>query len=350
MNFSTQHKLIQASSSKLEQITDSSIHLVVTSPPYPMISMWDQQFASQSPAIKNSIEQNKGLETFELMHRELDKVWDELSRVIKDGGFLCINIGDATRTLNENFCMYPNHSRISNYLIHHGFNNLPNIIWRKPTNAPNKYMGSGTYPSGAYVTLEHEHILIFRKGEKRSFSKEEEKNRRRRSSIFWAERNQWFSDLWQMKGATQSMGMKEARSRSAAYPIEIPFRLINMYSLQEEFVLDPFSGSGTTTIAAMMSGRNSLATDTESSLIQFTNKRIEKFLQNQPNEFQLKRLGRYIDQVNEAEPEYYSYWNGYYGLPVKTRQEKDLILAGILNFEIQNNHFKLDHKALNMPD
>ena len=69
---------------------------------------------------------------------------------------------------------------------------MPAILWRKPTNAPNKFMGSGMLPPNAYVTLEHEYILMFRWGAKREFSQEEQKRSRRESAYFWEERNGWF--------------------------------------------------------------------------------------------------------------------------------------------------------------
>lgn len=77
--------------------------------------------------------------------------------------------------LTKNFQLYPNHARIINAFHALGVSNLPNILWRKQTNAPNKFMGSGMLPAGAYVTLEHEWILIFRKGGKRIFKSPENK-------------------------------------------------------------------------------------------------------------------------------------------------------------------------------
>ena len=96
----------------------------------------------------NSSKANKGngLFAFELMHIELDKVWNEVFRVLKEGGIACINIGDATRTINKNFQLYSNHSRIINHCTKIGFSALPMILWRKQTNAPNKFMGSGMLP------------------------------------------------------------------------------------------------------------------------------------------------------------------------------------------------------------
>ena len=178
---------------------------------------------------------------------------------LKEGGIACINIGDATRTINNDFALYPNHARILSHMLKIGFSALPAIIWRKQTNAPNKFMGSGMFPPGAYVTLEHEYILILRKGSKMSFKTEAEKIKRRESAFFWEERNSWFSDVWMdLKGTSQKLNDKRIRFRSAAFPFELPYRLINMFSVKGGIVLDPFLGTGTTMLAAMSSARNSV--------------------------------------------------------------------------------------------
>lgn len=254
----TTHHLHIGDARQLDSIADASVHLVVTSPPYPMISMWDAAFSALAPEVAEMLAAQKGMEAFEAMHQVLDRVWAECSRVLIPGGFLCINIGDATRTLEE-FCLYPNHSRIQTSLLRLGMTPLPDILWRKPTNAPNKFMGSGMLPAGAYVTYEHEYILIFRKGGKRIFE-EEEQARRRHSAFFWEERNLWFSDLWsELRGTGQRLRGEGLRERSAAFPFELPYRLIQMYSLLGETILDPFAGTGTTAQAALSTGRNSVS-------------------------------------------------------------------------------------------
>lgn len=260
----TNHNIYIGASQQMTKTKDSSIDLVVTSPPYPMIEMWDEIMASQNPDISNYLEKEPD-KAFELMHQELDKVWKECFRVIKPGGFLCVNIGDATRTVNGNFMLYNNHSRISKACIELGFVGLPNIIWRKQTNAPNKFMGSGMLPCGAYVTLEHEWILIFRKGRKRIYKTAEAKLGRMKSSFFWEERNIWFSDVWDIKGTKQNLQKTNIRERSAAYPLEVPFRLINMFSQKGDTVLDPFLGTGTTMQAAILTGRNSCGYDIDAN-------------------------------------------------------------------------------------
>ena len=113
-------------------------------------------------------------------------------------------------------------------------------------------------PAGAYVTLEHEYILIFRKGAKREFAAASEKSSRMRSAFFWEERNRWFSDIWDFKGVSQELNNPGLRKRSAAYPLELAYRLVNMYSLYEDTVLDPFLGTGTTMLASITCARNSI--------------------------------------------------------------------------------------------
>ena len=149
----TKHTIYTGAAQQMNKVADNSVELVVTSPPYPMIEMWDNIFGAQNPDTVVALQENRADVAFELMHAELDRVWDEVARVLVPGGIACINIGDATRTINGNFALYSNHSRIISHFISHGFVNLPNIIWRKQTNAPNKFMGSGMLPAGAYVLV-----------------------------------------------------------------------------------------------------------------------------------------------------------------------------------------------------
>ena len=242
-------------------IPDKSVHLIVTSPPYPMIEMWDDSFASQDLEISSAIEQKEYSLAFEKMHRVLDAVWRECDRVLVDNGFVCINIGDATRTFDGNFQLFSNHSRIIQSFLNMGYCVLPDILWHKPSNSPNKFMGSGMYPAGAYVTYEHEYILVFRKGGKREF-KGVGRELRQKSAYFWEERNVWFSDIWEIRGTNQTVnGNASSRKRNASFPLEIPYRLVNMYSVEGDTVLDPFAGMGTTNMACMASNRNSIGVE-----------------------------------------------------------------------------------------
>jgi DNA modification methylase len=259
------HKIFIGDARRLGSIENESIELIVTSPPYPMIEMWDSVFSKLNPSIGDALSNNNGQKAFSLMHDELDKVWKECFRVLKPGCIACINIGDAVRTINGSFQMYSNHARIINSMCNVGFTQLPDILWRKQTNAPTKFMGSGMLPACAYVTYEHEYILIFRKGEKRRFSKN--KDTRRKSAFFWEERNIWFSDVWNdLKGASQQLCDKTARERSAAYPFELAYRLICMHTIYGDTILDPFLGTGTSIAAAVALCRNSIGVDIEEDL------------------------------------------------------------------------------------
>lgn len=252
----TTHTLHIGDARTMSAVPEASVHLVVTSPPYPMIEMWDAAFAGLVPGVADLLAAERGMDAFEAMHTALDAVWAECQRVLVPGGFLCVNIGDATRSVGGEFCLYPNQARIVTALMRLGMTPLPDILWRKPTNAPNKFMGSGMLPAGAYVTYEHEYVLIFRKGGKRLFS-EAAKVVRAASAFFWEERNAWFSDVWtDLRGTGQRM--EGPRERSAAFPFELPYRLVNMYALQGDVVLDPFAGTGTTLAAALAAGRSSI--------------------------------------------------------------------------------------------
>ena len=328
---STNHRVIIGAAQNMEQVKDNSIALVVTSPPYPMIEMWDDIMAEQNPEIRELLDAGKGAEAFERMHSELDKVWAEVERVLMPGGFACINIGDATRTINDGFALYPNHARIIAAFQKMGISNLPNIIWRKQTNAPNKFMGSGMLPSGAYVTLEHEWILVFRKGGKRSFNTAAHKAKRRESSFFWEERNVWFSDLWDFKGSKQKIAHSETRKRSAAYPFELPYRLINMYSLQGDTVLDPFLGTGTTSLAAIAANRNSVGYEIDSMFQKIITENITSAPVDFFNTMVRNRIEKHIDFVKErnadAKKSEVKHYNENLQLPVMTKQETGITFS-----------------------
>jgi DNA modification methylase len=322
----TTHKILFGNANNMEEIEDASIDLMVTSPPYPMIEMWDEIFSKQNPEIGKALEDKNGKTAFEFMNKELDKVWSEVYRVLRDGGFACINTGDATRTIGGEFRLYPSHARILKTCLELGFSSLPEILWRKQTNAPNKFMGSGMLPAGAYVTLEHEFILILRKGNKRKFITEEDKRSRRKSAFFWEERNLWFSDVWQdLKGTKQNNIDKEIRERSGAFPFELPYRIINMFSVRGDTVLDPFLGTGTTTVAAMATGRNSVGIEIDKNfedplfervedVVGFSNKLIENRLLNHL---------RFVAERTKAKGGL-GYKSMVYSFPVMTSQETEI--------------------------
>ena len=279
----TQHRIILGNSQHMTELADGSVQLMVTSPPYPMIAMWDRLFADADPRIAElwqKLEENSREETvrqiYDAMHDYLAKVWSETHRVLCDGGIAAINIGDATRSVNGKFQLFPNHARIIEICEKIGFTTLPYILWKKPTTKPmykgkGAFLGSGFLPPNAYVTLDCEFILIFRKGKLRRF---EPHDKRRYDSAFTkAQRDEWFSQIWNLKGARQTAD--ELERRTAAYPEEIAERLIKMFSIKGELVLDPFLGSGTTTKIAMQNERSSVGYETDQSLLPVIEKKID---------------------------------------------------------------------------
>lgn len=342
----TRHKIFFGPSQRMDKIESETVDLIVTSPPYPMIEMWDDIFFLQNEEIKTTFDSKDFNTSYALMHDELDKIWRECYRVLKPGSIACVNIGDATRTLDSNFRLFPNHARIIESCLQIGFQSLPNIIWRKQTNAPNKFMGSGMLPPGAYATLEHEYILIFRKGHKREFSTKDEKENRGQSSYFWEERNKWFSDLWEIKGAGQLMKSNNSRERSAEYPFEIPYRLISMFSVQGDVILDPFLGTATTTLAAMSLGRNSVAYDVDeglrASIFDKLNGNIESI-----NNYMLNRIKRHIEFVKERKDlkgdGAFKHRNIHYNTPVITKQEIKLKFSKIESVEVNGDELNVEH-------
>lgn len=324
----TEHRIIFSDSRDLSSVLNNSVDLIVTSPPYPMIEMWDGTFSALNHSIANALDEKDGPTAFELMHQELDKVWQHCYRILRPGSIACINIGDAVRTIGGDFRIYSNHARILSAMSTIGFHALPDILWRKQTNAPNKFMGSGMLPAGAYVTYEHEYILIFRKGGKRQFPTEKEKARRRASAYFWEERNVWFSDIWtDLKGANQGLYDQSARTRSGAYPFELAFRLICMYSLYGDLVFDPFLGTGTTTAAAIAACRNSLGVEYHNELYPAISESVSNALREGASRIRA-RLSNHRTFVRERiEAGYkFKYSNSVHQFPVMTQQELDLSL------------------------
>ena len=203
-------------------------------------------------------------------------------------------------------------------------------------------MGSGMYPPGAYVTLEHEYILVFRKGGKRVFKSVPEKLNRRRSAYFWEERNVWFSDVWDFKGVRQALANsfeKDLRERSAAFPFELAYRLINMFSVKNDLVLDPFLGTGTTLFAAAASCRNAVGYDLDEGLTA----QIPKALTEQTVAALNKRIERrfqehhaFVEKRTQEKGEHaFKYRSECYDFPLMTRQEREIFIHFLKNIRSQ---------------
>jgi modification methylase len=324
LRFQSTQRLRQADARELDE--PDLAELILTSPPYPLVGMWDPDFGAMSPAAAQALERGDGAAAFEAMHQELDRVWRACFRALVPGGFCCINIGDAARSLGEQFSLWPNHARILSAAQRIGFTVLPDILWRKPTNAPNKFMGSGMLPAGAYVTYEHEYVLILRKGGPRRFSAADA-TRRRQSAFFWEERNLWFSDTWSDVRGTRQEGELPGQERSGSFPIELASRLIAMYSLYQDRVLDPFGGLGTTALAAAMAGRSSLSLEWSAERVQLGRSRLAQApaLGLARQRARLEAHRRFVaDRLRAGKT--LAHHNAAHDLPVITGQERELVL------------------------
>ncbi|HTT15536.1 MAG TPA: site-specific DNA-methyltransferase [Thermoplasmata archaeon] len=234
-------RLVRGDARRLPTVPDRSVALVVTSPPYPMIPQWDATFRSM------------GAGSYPAMLRVLADAWAACHRVLVPGGILAINIGDALRSDAGGFRLWPNQAETTRAATRVGFTPLPYLLWKKPTNKPNAFLGSGFLPPNAYVTLDCEFVLLFRKGRLRRFPPHDPA--RAASRYTRAERDVWFSQIWSdVRGARQA----GAAGRTGAFPPEVPARLIRMFSVVGDTVLDPFAGTGTTVWAAARLGRRAI--------------------------------------------------------------------------------------------
>ncbi len=239
-----QVRLLQGDARRLDGVADGEVALVVTSPPYPMIPQWDEQFRSL------------GATTYEGMHQVLEEAWRACHRVLVPGGLLAVVIGDALRRTDDGFRLWPNHATTLLAAERIGFRPLPYLLWKKPTNRPNAYLGSGFLPPNAYVTLDCEFVLLLRKGDLRRFPSHDV--RREASRFSRAERDRWFSQVWEdLRGARQ----QRPGGRTGAFPAPVAERLVRMFSVVGDTVLDPFAGTGTTLWSAAELGRDAIGVE-----------------------------------------------------------------------------------------
>lgn len=237
-------RLIHGDARKLNGVANGSVHLVLTSPPYPMIPQWDGLFRAL------------GADDYPGMLRVLADAWAECQRVLAPGGILAVNIGDALRSVDGEFRLWPNPAETFVSVSRLDLVPLPYILWKKPTNRPNAFLGSGFLPPNAYVTLDCEYVLLFRKGKLRRFPTHDAA--RLASRFSREERDRWFSQVWtDIRGARQDSPL----GRSAAFPSELAERLVRMFSVKGDTVLDPFAGTGTTLWAAARWGRDAIGVE-----------------------------------------------------------------------------------------
>ena len=176
------------------------------------------------------------------------------------------------------------------------------------------------------MTYEHEYVLVFRKGLKRSFGCAREKQNRRMSAFFWEERNKWCSDVWMdLTGTVQGLDDKQTRSRSGAFPFELAFRLICMHSVYGDTILDPFLGTGTSLAGAVAAGRNGIGVEIDPGLSDAIERAIEDALPigEARVRSRLREHAEFIRTRQESgTPPGHS--NGHYGFPVMSGQEEEI--------------------------
>lgn len=237
------NKVINKSSESMDELPDNSVHLMITSPPYNVTKEYDDDLTLS--------------EYLNLIFR----VWKETYRVLVPGGRACINVAGLGRRP-----YIPLHSLISSQMQEVGFLMRGEIIWNKSTSASSS-TAWGSWMSATNPVLRdvHEYILIFSKD---SFKRKKEE---KVNSIKRDEFLNWTKSIWTFPAVSA-----KKIGHPAPFPDELPFRLIQLYSFQEDVVLDPFLGSGTTCAQAAISNRNFVGYDTEPEYIRLAFERISE--------------------------------------------------------------------------
>jgi DNA modification methylase len=261
----TEHLLVRGDARKLSFIEDESVHLVVTSPPY-----WTlKKYREHEDQLGN-------IDDYEKFLKELDKVWKHCYRVLVPGGRLICVVGDVCLSRRKNdgrHTVVPLHASIQEHCRLIGFDNLAPIIWYKIANASFEASGNGAgflgkpYEPNAVIKNDIEFILMERKP---GGYRKPTVAARVLSVISDENHKQWFQSIW--SGVTGA----STRNHPAPYPEELVERLVRMFSFVGDTVLDPFMGTGTTTVAAAKWGRNSIGVEIDPHYFEMAEKRIRQ--------------------------------------------------------------------------
>jgi site-specific DNA-methyltransferase (adenine-specific) len=238
-----ENSIILGTAEEMHLIPNRSVHLMVTSPPYNVTKEYDQDLSLQ--------------EYLKLLH----KVFTETFRVLVDGGRACVNVANLGRKPYLPLSVF-----VSNLMLEIGFQMRGDIIWHKGAGA-GVSMAWGSWQSASNPVLRdtHEYILVFSKG---SFSRK--KTEGKESTITREQFMEWTKSVW-------TMNPESARrvGHPAPFPVELPYRLIQLYTFAGEVVLDPFMGSGQTALAARQCGRHFVGYETEPAYVALAESRIQ---------------------------------------------------------------------------
>src|SRR5579859_3675701 len=261
------HRLLLGDARDLSAIPGGTVHLVITSPPY-----WTLKRYNDAQGQLGDIQDYDGFLA------ELDRVWREVLRVLVPGGRLVCVVGDvclSRRRNNGRHTVVSLHSSIAERCRRIGFDGLAPIIWHKIANAAFEANGNGAgflgkpYEPNAVIKNDIEFVLLLRKpGGYRTPTLEA-----RVLSLIPAEHHRaWFQQIW--TGVTGA----STRDHPAPFPVELASRLVRMFSFAGDTVLDPFVGTGTTTLAAARYGRNSIGIDIDPHYLEGAERRLRRDL------------------------------------------------------------------------
>ncbi|MBM2820997.1 MAG: modification methylase MjaI [Candidatus Berkelbacteria bacterium] len=258
-NISTNHKVIRGDSRRMEELLDNSVHLIITSPPY-----WQLKDYGTDDQIGYN-------DSYEDYINNLNLVWQECFRVLQNGCRLCINIGDqfARSVYYGRYKVIPIRTEIIKFCEAIGFDYMGALIWQKTTTMNTTggatIMGSFPYPRNGIIKLDYEFILIFKKNGE---TQKVDRKLKELSKLTKEEWNTYFQGHWNFNGVKQE-------GHIAMFPEELPKRLIKMFSFVGDIVLDPFLGSGTTSLAAKNLNRNSVGYEINPKFIDIIKQKLE---------------------------------------------------------------------------
>jgi len=240
--------IILGSAENMSELLDNSVHLMITSPPYNVAKEYDADL---------SLDEYLTL---------LKNVFEEVYRVLVNGGRACVNVANLGRKP-----YIPLSDYISKMMIDIGFNMRGEIIWNKGASAsPSTAWGSWQSASNPTLRDVHEYILVFSKGEYKRERRDKE------NTIGKEEFMEWTKSVWTMQAESA-----KRIGHPAPFPIELPYRLIELYSFKNDVVLDPFMGSGTTAVATLKAHRNYVGYEINETYVELANNRIASYKENE---------------------------------------------------------------------